>query len=68
MGTALAAVLLRPGEGQPTALGQLGGEPPDARPVLILEIGVGIDAGPVGAKLRCEEVADLLPERLLLGC
>ena len=65
VGPALAAVLLWPGEGEPAALGHLGRQLADVEPVLVVEVGVGVDAAPVLAQVIREEVADLLAECFL---
>ena len=61
----LAAVLLGPGEGEPAAIGHLGRQIADVEPVLVVEVGVRVDAAPVFAEVVREEVSELLAKGFL---
>ena len=65
-GEAPAAVLRRPRHRQPAAFDESGGEVADQPPVLVLEVGVGVDAAPPLGQRLAQEAPHLEAEVLLL--
>ena len=65
VGTALAAVLPGPREGQPPFLGKLRGQLADQGPVVLDEVTVRVHSPPIFAEVLNQELADLGAKGLL---